>query len=471
MKYAPHSYQRYCIERILAQKEIGLLLDMGLGKTVITLTALNDLLYNRFEVAKALVIAPKKVAEGTWMQEKDKWDHLRHLRISLCTGSHANRVRALSRPADIYVINRENVSWLVGYYQNDWPFDTVVIDELSSFKSREAKRFKDLKAIRPRIERIIGLTGTPAPNGLMDLWAQIYLLDQGQRLYKTITQYRTRYFDSYTVDASGRQSYSAKAGAKEAISEAIKDLCISMQAEDYLELPDLAVNPFWVELSAKAQKAYSEMEREMILQLPEGEVSATNGAALSNKLLQLCNGAVYAADRGAHLVHDCKMDALAEVLESLEGHNVLLFYSFQHDKDRIVKRFPHCRELKTPQDQQDWNAGKIRLLLAHPASAAYGLNLQDGGNHMVWFGLNWSLELYQQAIKRLHRQGQKQKVIVHQLLVKGKRDEDVAKALDAKGDTQQALLDSLKARIEEVKQEAEKKRGGDMRRERDKEKA
>lgn len=456
MIYKAHNYQRYCIERIISQKEIGLFLDMGLGKTVITLTALNDLFYNRFEISKALVIAPKKVAEGTWALEADKWDHLKHLRISTCLGSSAKRIRALCTPADIYVINRENVSWLVDYYKNDWPFDTVVIDELSSFKSRETKRFKDLKAIRPRIDRIIGLTGTPAPNGLMDLWAQVYLLDKGQRLYKTITQYRNRYFDSYTADASGRQNYTPKDGAKELISKELSDLCISMQASDYLELPDLVVNPVYVVLDAKADKAYREFETEYILQIPDGEISATNGAALSNKLLQLCNGAVYDEDRGVHRIHDCKMDALKEIIESLKGHNILLFYSFQHDKERIMKEFPQCRELKTVQDQKDWNDGKIELLLAHPVSAAYGLNLQDGGNHMIWFGLNWSLELYQQALKRLHRQGQKQKVIVHQLLVKGKRDEDVAKALEGKSDTQQALLDSLKARIQEVKERLKK---------------
>lgn len=453
MKYKPHNYQRYCIERIIAQPEVGLFLDMGLGKTVITLTAVNDLLYNRFLVSKVLVIAPKKVAEGTWIQEKNKWDHLKHLRVSSCIGSLNKRIRGLSASADIYVINRENVSWLVDYYKNDWPFDCVVIDELSSFKSAKAKRFRDLKAIRPRLQRIIGLTGTPAPNGLEDLWAQVYLLDRGQRLYPKIGQYRSRYFDSYQVDAVGARKYTAKAGAQEAISAALSDLCISMQAKDYLELPDMIINPISVILDSKAQKAYKEMEKQMILELPEGEVTATNGAALSNKLLQLCNGAVYDMDRGVHHVHDCKLEALQEVIESLQGQPVLLFYSFQHDRDRILELYPKARELKTVQDQEDWNNRKIEILLAHPASAAYGLNLQDGGNHMIWFGLNWSLELYQQAVKRLHRQGQQQKVIVHQLLVKGGRDEDVAMALECKGDVQQDLMDSLKARIQEVRNE------------------
>lgn len=451
MKFNPHNYQRYCIEKIIGQEEIGLFLDMGLGKTVITLTAVNDLMYNRFQVSKVLVIAPKKVAEGTWIQEKDKWDHLQHLRVSSCLGSNTKRVRGLSATADIYVINRENVSWLVDYYKNDWPFDCVVIDELSSFKSHQAKRFKDLKAIRSRIKRIIGLTGTPAPNGLLDLWAQVYLLDRGQRLYPTIGKYRARYFDSYQVDASGRQNYSVKEGAHEAISNILSDLCISMQASDYLELPDMIINPIEVVLDSKASKAYKELEKQMILELPKGEISATNGAALSNKLLQLCNGAVYDEDRGVHQVHDCKLEALQEVIESLQGQPVLLFYNFQHDKERIKKLFQKARELKTVQDQEDWNNRKIEILLAHPASAAYGLNLQDGGNHIVWFGLNWSLELYQQAIKRLHRQGQKQKVIVHQLLVKGGRDEDVARALNDKSATQQDLMDSLKARIEEYR--------------------
>lgn len=451
MKYKPHNYQRYCIERIIAQKEIGLFLDMGLGKTVITLTAVNDLIYNRFEVAKVLVIAPKKVAEGTWVQEKDKWEHLGHLRISSCLGSLTQRIRGLSASADVYVINRENVSWLVTYYGNDWPFDTVVVDELSSFKSHKAKRFKDLKAIRPRIKRFIGLTGTPAPNGLIDLWAQVYLIDRGQRLFPRIGQYREKYFKGTQIDAAGHQTYTAKKGAKEVIANALSDICISMSAEDYLELPDLTVNKVTVILDSKAMKAYREMERKMILQLPDGDIGVASAAALSNKLLQLCNGAVYDEDRGVHRIHDCKLEMLQEVIESLCGQSVLLFYSFQHDKDRIMKLYPRARELKTVKDQEDWNAGKIEILLAHPASAAYGLNLQDGGNHIIWFGLNWSLELYQQAIKRLHRQGQKQKVIIHQLLVQGGRDEDVAKALEGKGDAQQELIDSLKAKIKEVK--------------------
>lgn len=454
MMFKPHAYQRYCIERAIAQNEIGLFLDMGLGKTVITLTVVNDLMYNRFDVAKTLVIAPKKVAEMTWSTEAQKWDHTKHLRIASVLGSEMKRLRALNTNADIYVINRENVSWLVNHYKNKWPFDMVVIDELSSFKSHQAKRFKDLKCARPHIKRVIGLTGTPSPNGLMDLWAQVYLLDQGERLHRRIGEYRAHYFDSYQVDASGRQNYAEKPDANAAITEKLKDLCISMSAEDYLDLPDLVINPVWVHLDDRAKKAYKELEKTMILSMPDGDISVTSGAALSNKLLQLCNGALYDEEREVRHIHDCKIDALLETIEQLNGQPVLLFYSFQHDKTRILDALPkrlRVRELKTTKDQQDWNNREIDVLLAHPASAGYGLNLQDGGNHMVWFGLNWSLELYQQAIKRLHRQGQQQKVIVHQLLVKGARDEDVAKVLLDKGDVQQALIDSLKARIEEVK--------------------
>lgn len=454
MKYKPHNYQRYCIERGIVQKELGLFLGMGLGKTVITLTILNDLIYNRFQVSKVLIIAPKKVAEMTWNTEAEKWDHLTNLRIISVLGSQIKRLRALNTNADIYIITRENVQWLVDHYKNMWPFDMVVIDELSSFKNHQAKRFKALKCVRPHINRIIGLTGTPAPKSLMDLWAQIYLLDKGERLHKTIGQFRAHYFDSYQVDSSGRHEYTAKNMANEVISDKIKDICISMNEQDYLELPDLIDNPIWIKLDDKAERQYKELEKQMILQLPEGDISVTSGAALSNKLLQLCNGAIYDEDRKVHHVHECKMDALLETLESLDGQSVMIFYSFQHDKERILQALPkslRVRELKTIQDQDDWNNKKIDILLAHPASAGYGLNLQDGGNHMIWFGLNWSLELYQQAIKRLHRQGQRQKVFIHQLLVKGGRDEDVAKALVEKGDTQQMLMDSLKARIDSIK--------------------
>ncbi len=455
MRYAPHNYQRYCIDRVISQPEIGLFLDMGLGKSSITLTAVNELLYNRFQARKVLVIAPKKVAELTWTTEAKKWDHLKHLRVSVCLGSERDRIRALNKPADIYVINRENVSWLVGHYGNDWPFDMLIIDELSSFKSHSAKRFKDLKKVRPHIRRIVGLTGTPAPNGIMDLWSQVYLLDGGKRLYDSITKFRARYFDEYQADAYGRRGYSTKAGAFEMVSRNIQDLCISMKAADYLELPDLIEHEVWVALDDKAKAAYREMEKQMILSLPEGEeITAMNGAALSNKLLQLCNGAVYDENGEYHEVHNCKIEAMLETIEQLHGQRVLVFYSFKHDKDRILKALPkslRIRELKKPEDQIDWNNGEIDVLLAHPASAGHGLNLQEGGNHMIWFGLNWSLELYQQAVARLYRQGQKEKVIVHHLLVKGGRDEDVAAAIRDKTVTQDELIARLKARIVEIR--------------------
>lgn len=451
-RFVPHDYQRYCINRLLADEALGLFLDMGLGKTVITLTAINDLKYNRFAIRRALVIAPKKVAEATWSNEASKWQHLQHLRIVPVLGNQQKRIRALNTPGDVWVINRDNVAWLVEYYRNAWPFDMVVIDELSSFKNHQAKRFKVLTWIRPHIKRIIGLTGTPAPNGLLDLWAQVHLLDQGQRLEKNITGYRTKYFEK-NYNGFG---YTAKPGADEVIQRKIADLCISMKAEDYLELPDAITNIIPVVLDDKAMKQYKQMEKDLLLELDDDtEITATSAAVLTGKLLQLCNGALYDEDRNVHEIHDCKIEALMELIEQLNGKPALVFYSYQHDLVRIQKALEksglRVRELKTPQDQLDWNAGKIDILLAHPASAAYGLNLQDGGNHVVWFGLNWSLELYEQANGRLHRQGQKQKVILHHLVVQGGADEDVMAALESKATTQNKLLEALKVRAEKIK--------------------
>ncbi|KGP80097.1 MULTISPECIES: DEAD/DEAH box helicase [unclassified Paenibacillus] len=451
-KFIPHDYQRYCINRLLTDDALGLFLDLGLGKTVITLTAVNDLKYNRFAVSRTLVIAPKKVAEATWGNEAAKWQHLKHMRIITVLGTAQQRIKSLNSPGDVWVINRDNVAWLVEYYRNAWPFDMVVLDELSSFKNHQAKRFKVLTWVRPHIKRIVGLTGTPAPNGLLDLWAQVNLLDQGQRLERNITGYRTKYFEK-NYNGHG---YMAKPGADDVIQRKIADLCISMKAEDYLELPDSIVNVIPVVLDAKAQKQYNQLEKELLLEIDEGtEITATSAAVLSGKLLQLCNGALYDENRQVFEIHDNKVEAFMELVEQLNGKSALVFYSFQHDLTRIKKALEktslRIRELKTPQDQLDWNAGKVDILLAHPASAAYGLNLQDGGNHVVWFGLNWSLELYQQANGRLHRQGQKQKVILHHLVVQGGADEDVMKALEGKAATQDKLLDALKARIERVK--------------------
>lgn len=452
-KFVPHAYQRYCINRLLTDEALGLFLDLGLGKTVITLTAINDLKYNRFAIRKALVVAPKKVAEATWSIEAAKWEHLKHLRVVTVLGSKQNRIRVLNTPADVYVINRDNIAWLVDYYRNGWTFDMVVLDELSSFKNHQAQRFKVLTWVRPHIKRIIGLTGTPAPNGLLDLWAQIYLLDQGQRLEKRITHYREKYFER-NWNGFG---YTAKPGADKVIQSKIADLCVSMKAEDYLELPDCVPNVVPVVLDDKARKLYRDFEKEMLIELEDAEISAASAATLTNKLLQLCNGALYDENRQVHEIHDCKVEAFMELIEQLNGKPALVFYNFQHDLARIHKALEkselRVRELRSKEDQLDWNAGKIDILLAHPASAAYGLNLQDGGNHVVWFGLNWSLELYQQANGRLYRQGQKQKVVLHHLVVQDSMDEEVMRKLDEKATTQDKLLEALKARIEKIKGE------------------
>lgn len=389
-----------------------------------------------------------------------KWNHLKHLRFSTVLGSQSKRIRALNTPADIWVINRENVQWLVDYYQNSWPFDMVVIDESSSFKNHRAKRFKALTWIRKNITRIVELTGTPAPNGLIDLWAQVYLLDSGERLGKYITHYRERYFDPDKRNAQQVFSYAPKPGADEAIHRQISDICISLKAEDYLQLPDCTVNDIPVVLDPKAQAQYNRLEREMLLQVDEKTIDAGSAAVLSNKLLQLCNGAVYDGQQNAVEIHGCKIEAFVELIEQLNGQPALVFYNFRHDLPRLEKALSktglRVRRLNSPQDQNAWNNRQIDILLAHPASCAYGLNLQDGGNHVIWFGLNWSLELYQQANKRLHRQGQKQKVIIHHLSVVGGRDEDVVAALEDKEATQDKLIESLKARIEKVKQAVEK---------------
>lgn len=458
MQFVPHAYQKHCIDKIIELDKVGLFLDMGLGKTVTTLTAIKELKYNRFQVRKVLIIAPKKVAEGTWTKEKDKWDHTQMLRVSPVLGSEKKRIKALNTPSDLYVINRENVVWLVDYYRNAWPFDMVVIDESSSFKNHSAKRFKALVQVMSKIKRLVELTGTPSPNGLNDLWSQIYLLDEGKRLGKRYGQFRERYFDPGRRGPQGFvYDYDPKDGAEQSILSAISDICISMKAEDYLQLPDMVIHEIPVSLDAKAEKAYKELERKMILELPENEeISVTSAAALSNKLLQLANGAVYDEEHKAHEVHTSKLDAFLELVESLQGKPLLVFYNFQHDKERILKvlgtKKLRVKELKTVQDEDDWNHQEIDILLTHPASSAYGLNLQQGGNHVCWFGLTWNYELYTQANKRLHRQGQTEKVIVHHLICSGTRDEDVMKALKKKEGVQDFVMESLKARIRKVRE-------------------
>lgn len=457
-EFIPHKYQLTAINHVINVPKCGLFLDMGLGKTVSTLTAIKELKYNRFQVNKVLIIAPKKVAEGTWSKEKDKWNHTKDFRVSLVLGSQQKRIKALSVNADLYIINRENIPWLVDYLRNDWYFDTVVIDESSSFKNSRSKRFKALKMVLPKINRLIELTGTPSPNGVEDLWAQIYLLDQGTRLEKYITHFRAKYMEPNKRNRSQIFDYKIKDGVYDTVINKISDICISMKSEDYLELPDLSYNEIPVILNDKARRDYDKMERDFVLELEgaEDEITAVNAAALSNKLLQISNGAVYDSSGVYTEVHDAKIDSFLELVERLQGKSLLVFYNFQHDRDRIKKALEKSdlvvKELKTTQDEDDWNAGKIDILLTHPASAAYGLNLQEGGNHVCWFGLSWNLEHYQQANKRLHRQGQKEKVIIHHLVTQGTRDEDVMRALDNKAGVQEEIMQSLKARIKKVKE-------------------
>lgn len=457
MLFNPHPYQAYCVQQILAKPSIGLFLDMGLGKTIITLMAIKELRYGRFAIRKVLVIAPKKVAEATWQQEACKWDNTKVLRLITVLGTSRQRERELSKPGDIYVINRENVPWLVDYYKTDWPFDMVVADESSSFKNHRAKRFKALAAIRSHIKRMVCLTGTPAPNGLLDLWSQIFLLDQGERLGQYYTHFREIFFEPGQRNRNTIFSWEPKDLAWGNIMGKISDICISMKAEDYLQLPDIVYDDIPVMLDSKAAKAYGDLERDMVLQIIDQKkaIDATSAAALSNKLQQLANGAVYDGTGSWCPVHNCKLDAFMELIEQLKGKSALVFYNFKHDKARIAEALTkvgiNVRYLDSAQDAADWNAGKITVLLAHPASCAYGLNLQTGGNHVVWFGLNWSLELYQQANKRLHRQGQTEKVIVHHLLCCGTRDDDLIEALGRKEEAQDYVLESLKAKIDKYR--------------------
>ena len=457
MKFVPHSYQRYAIERIIQDNSLGLFLDMGLGKTVITLTAINDLKFNRWAVSRCLVVAPKKVAEATWSHEAEKWDHLRHLKIIPVLGSLKKRVQALHTPGDIWVINRENIPWLVEYFRNNWPFDMVVLDESSSFKNPQSKRFKAMKLVRSRIARLVLLTGTPAPNGLEDLWAQIYLLDAGERLGRTISSYREAFFtQDYARPGQMYRTYTPQQDAESRIQAALSDICVSMQSEDYLELPDYIESTVPVALDAKAKRAYDKLEKEMLLEVGTQLVTAQSAAVLNGKLLQLCSGAVYDSTGEVVNIHDCKLEAFLETIEQLNGEHALVFYWFKHEADRLAKALAKTdkvvRVYQGPEDEKAWNDGEVDILLAHPVSCGYGLNLQAGGHHAIWFGYpNWALEIYQQANKRLHRQGQKHPVICHHLVVQGGMDEDVIAALHDKGDTQESLMQALKARIERAK--------------------
>lgn len=449
--FRPYPYQQRCIDRILEQPATALFLDCGLGKTAITLMAIRELIYDRFEASRVLVIAPKKVAEATWTTEAARWEQTSDLTFSKVLGTARQREEALERDADIYLINRENVEWLVKYCGCNWPFDMVVIDESSGFKNPKAKRVKALAKARHNFGRIVELTGTPSPNGLLDLWAQVYLMDYGRRLGKTFSGFRARYFDPGRRNQQIIYEWIAKPGAEDAVLRKISDICISMRADEYLELPDMIYDDVTVELGADARKKYDEMERQMILDLPDTEITAFSAAALTNKLLQLSNGAAYDESGEYHRIHEDKIEMLMELLEKLGGNHAVIYYSFRHDLDRLREALGRdARELKTEADINDWNAGKVRYLLAHPASAGYGLNLQQGGHHIIWFGLPWSYEQYLQANKRLHRQGQKSTVIVHHLICRGTVDEIVLKALGQKEKSQDYVLEALKAKKESL---------------------
>lgn len=446
--YTARTYQEFATGRILQQPAVGLFLDMGLGKTVSTLTAVSELMHNRFDVAKVLVIAPKRVAESVWDEECKTWEHLTYLKVSKVLGSEQERLRALQKPADVYTINRENVEWLVELYGKAWPFDMVVIDESSSFKSSKAKRFRALRKVRPLIKRIVALTGTPRPNSLLDLWPQLYLLDRGERLGQTVTGYRDRYFEPDKRNRMIIYSWKPKPGAENAIYSKISDICVSMKAEDWLDLPKTLPNIVPVHLAPAAMDKYKQLERDLLLPFADGDIVANNAASLSNKLLQLANGAVYDEYGKYQVFHDEKLDALEDILEAANGQPVLVFYWYQHDLDRLQARFPKARVLDSARDIKDWNAGKVGMMLLHPASAGHGLNLQFGGHIAVWYSLLWSSELYEQANKRLDRPGQTESVIIHHLVAKGTMDEQAMQVVEGKITGQNALMDAVKARIE-----------------------
>ena len=447
MKFIPHDYQQYAIDFIKNNEVAAVLLDMGLGKTSITLSAVNDLIFDSFEVSKVLVIAPLRVARDTWPAEIKKWDHLKHLRYSVAVGSESERLAALRKEADIYIINRENVDWLVNKSRVSFDFDMVVIDELSSFKSHQSKRFKSLLKVRPFIKRIVGLTGTPSSNGLMDLWAQFRILDMGKRLGRYITHYRNAYFLPDKRSADRIFTYKPADGAEQMIYDRISDITISMKSADYLKLPECIINEVPVFMDTKEKAIYETFKEDMVAKIKDEEIDAANAAVLSGKLLQMANGCIYDEDKKAIKIHDRKLDALEDLIESANGKPLLVAYWFQHELARIKERFP-VREIKTSKDIEDWNKGKIPLAVIHPASAGHGLNLQTGGSTLVWFGLTWSLELYQQCNARLHRQGQTDTVVIHHIIAKGTIDEDVMAALQRKEKIQNALINAVKAKLE-----------------------
>lgn len=447
MKYKPHSYQEYAIRYIETHPISALLIDMGLGKTSITLTAIRNLLFDSFEVCKVLVIAPLRVAKNTWTDEIKKWEHLSTLTYSLIIGNENERLSALNEQTDIYIINRENVDWLVNKSGYKFDFDMVVIDELSSFKNHQSKRFKSLMKVRPLVKRIVGLTGTPSSNGLMDLFAEFKILDMGKRLGYFIGQYRNTYFKPDKMNGPIVYSYKPLPNAENAIYEKISDITVSMKANEYLKMPELLTSNYVVELSNSEKKQYDKMKKSLILEITDGEITASNAASLSNKLCQLSNGAIYDDEQNIVEIHDRKLETLEDIIESMNGKPLLIAYWYRHDLERIKSRFS-VREIKTSEDISDWNDGKIPVALIHPASAGHGLNLQNGGSTLVWFGLTWSLELYQQTNARLYRQGQKNAVVIQHIITKGTIDEQILKALQKKNKTQADLIDAVRANLE-----------------------
>lgn len=447
MKFIPHDYQRYAAEFIITHPISALLLDMGLGKTSITLTAINDLLFDSFEIHKVLVVAPLRVARDTWSAEIEKWEHLKNLQYSVVVGPAQERLKALCTPADIYIINRENIQWLVEESGLTFDFDMAVIDELSSFKNHQSKRFKAFMKVRPKLKRIVGLTGTPANNGLMDLFAEFKLLDMGERLGRLIGQYRNAYFQPDKRNGMVVYSYKPLPDAEQRIYDKISDITISMKATDHLKMPELISAEYMVQLSENEKEKYDRLKKDLIFSTEDNEVTAANAASLSNKLSQMANGAVYSDDGETVHIHDRKLDALEDIIESMNGRPLLVAYWFKHDLERIKKRF-EIREIKSSEDISDWNSGKIPVALIHPASAGHGLNLQSGGSTLVWFGLTWSLELYQQTNARLWRQGQTaDTVVIQHIIAKSTIDEQIMKALKTKDTTQAALITAVKAEV------------------------
>ena len=446
MEYRPHDYQKYATRYILEHPVSAVFLDCGLGKSVITLSAIFDLCLDSFEVGKVLVIAPLRVAMQTWPGEIRKWDHLKGLTYSVAVGSEKERLQAFRKKADVYITNRESVEWLVERSGVPFDFDMVVVDELSSFKSHQAKRFKSLLKVRPGVRRIVGLTGTPSSNGLADLWAEFRLLDMGERLGRYITRFRQRWFVPDKRNGAVVFSYKPVEGAEDDIYGRISDITISMRSSDYLNLPECVMNEVVVDMDEKEKKVYETFRKEMVAEIGDKEIDAVNAASLSGKLLQMANGAVYGRDGGCIAIHNRKLDALEDLIEGMNGRPVLVAYWFRHDAERIRERF-RVREIRTGKDIDDWNRGDIPVAIIHPASAGHGLNLQEGGSTLVWFGLTWSLELYQQTNARLHRQGQRNTVIIHHIICRGTVDEKVMEALRRKEGIQDALMEAVKAEV------------------------